>query len=31
MVEVEEREIHTKINSRTSDLLKRVFVLQDNK
>jgi hypothetical protein len=31
MVEVEEKEIRTKISSRTSDLLKRVFALQDNK
>lgn len=30
MVEVEEKEIRTKISSRTSDLLKRVFALQDN-
>jgi hypothetical protein len=29
MVEVEEREIRTKISSRTSDLLRRVFALQD--
>jgi hypothetical protein len=31
MVEVEEKEIRTKISRRTSDLLKRVFALQDNK
>ncbi len=31
MVEVEEKQIRTKINKRTSDLLKRVFALQDNK
>jgi len=29
MVEVEENEIRTKVNSRTTDLLKRVFELQD--
>jgi hypothetical protein len=29
MVEVEEREIRAKISSRTSDLLRRVFALQD--
>jgi len=29
MVEVEEREIRLKVSSRTSDLLKRVFALQD--
>ena len=31
MVEVEEKEIRTKISSRSTDLLKRVFALQDNK
>ena len=31
MVEVEEKQIRTKIDKRTSDLLKRVFALQDNK
>ncbi len=31
MVEIEEKDIRTKISSRTSDLLKRVFALQDNK
>jgi hypothetical protein len=31
MVEVEEKEIRTKFSSRTSDLLKKVFALQDNK
>lgn len=30
MVEVEENEIRTKVSSRTTDLLKRVFALQDN-
>ena len=30
MVEIEEANIRTKISSRTSDLLKRVFALQDN-
>lgn len=29
MIEVEEKEIRTKISSRTSDLLKKVFALQD--
>ena len=31
MVSVEEKEIRTKISKRTSDLLRRVFALQDNK
>ena len=31
MVEVEEKEIRTKISSRSTDLLKRVFALQDNR
>ncbi|WP_394970565.1 DUF4197 domain-containing protein [uncultured Croceitalea sp.] len=29
MIEVEEKEIRTKVSSRTTDLLKKVFVLQD--
>ncbi len=29
MIAVEEKEIRTKISKRTSDLLKRVFALQD--
>ena len=31
MVEIEEKEIREKVASRTSDLLKKVFALQDNK
>ncbi len=31
MIAVEEKEIRTKLSSRTSDLLKKVFALQDNK
>lgn len=31
MVEVEEKQIRTKIDKRTSDLLRKVFALQDNK
>ena len=29
MISVEEKEIRTKVSSRTTDLLKRVFALQD--
>jgi len=29
MIRVEEKEIRTKVSSRTTDLLKRVFALQD--
>ena len=31
MISVEEKNIRTDLNSRTSDLLKKVFALQDNK
>lgn len=31
MVEVEEKKIRTKVSSRTSDLLREIFALQDNK
>ncbi len=31
MIEVEEKQIRTKIDKRTSDLLRKVFALQDNK
>lgn len=30
MIAIEEKEIRTKVNSRTTDLLRRVFALQDN-
>ena len=31
MIAVEEKDIRTNLNARTSDLLKKVFALQDNK
>jgi hypothetical protein len=31
MISVEEKNIRTDLNSRTSDLLKKVFALQENK
>ena len=31
MISVEEKDIRTNLNSRTSDLLKKVFAMQDKK